>query len=375
MTKKSKQRRLGRRILRKAEKILSGPLYRFDPFGTLFDDVEDALYYESAHKSSVSRPEDSLLVMTWNIKFGGARIDFWFDAHGDRVVMKKYEVLAGLEGLAQKIRLVDPDILLLQEVDVDSRRVAFVDQMQWLLDHTGLNYGVYASQWRSSFVPVRGLGRVDMGNAILSKFPIIDARRLSLPQMKSQDLITRYFYLKRHILTAKVVLPQREPLHAVTTHAEAFSQEGTKKVQIDLFKAELDRIDAAGGIFVAGGDLNTLPPGSKRQSRFPDVVNEDEFFMASDYRKESDWLHELYETYQPAIALSEYLDDNRPHYTHSTSAKSYWNRKLDYLFTNGHFKEGTAMTHQDERSGGMETMALSDHAPISARIQIGSIGP
>ena len=348
--------------------ILAAPLYLFDPFRAKFDAIEPAHYYEASRIRGARAPTDVLDVMTWNIKFGGGRLDFWYDGHGDRVVMEKWEVLANLEGVAAKIRQVDPDVLLLQEVDVDCKRSAFVDQMQWLLDHTGLNFGAYASQWRADIVPSNGLGRVDMGIAVLSRYPVQDAQRLALPQMKTQDRLTRYFYLKRAILTARVDVPGFDAVHVVNTHAEAFSQDGTKRRQLELFQSELDRIDAAGGIFVAGGDLNTLPPGSRQLFNFEDVVVEDEDFQGSDYREESDWLANLYERYRPAVDLSEYRRDNRPHLSHSTSGEVFWNRKLDYLFSNGAFAAGSTITHQDTSSGDMETMLLSDHAPLTTTL-------
>ncbi len=349
--------------------LAAAPLYALDPFNTHFKEIEPAQYYEARRKRRVRPPRRSLLVMTWNIKFAGGRVDFWFDGHGDRVILRDWEVIAHLEGLAAKINQVDPDILLLQEVDVDSKRVAHIDQMQWLLDRTRLNYGAYASQWRSDLVPTRGLGKVDMGIAVMSKFPIGDAQRLALPQMKTQDRLTRYFYLKRAVLSAKVNLPGGADIHVVNTHTEAFSTGETKRQQIALFKSELDRIDAAGGVFVGGGDLNSLPPGTSQLHGFADVVRTGaDDYDASDYRGEEDCLEALYDSYRPAVELELYQSDSAPHFTHSTSGSHFWSRKLDYLFTNVIFEEGSAMTHQDSERGGMATMKLSDHAPVSARL-------
>ena len=42
--------------------------------------------------------------MTWNIRFGVARLRFFGDGCGDRDIMTKKEVLLGLEGLANKIK-------------------------------------------------------------------------------------------------------------------------------------------------------------------------------------------------------------------------------------------------------------------------------
>lgn len=348
----------------------AAPLEALDPFHTQFGEVEEAQYYHARRLRRAVPTGGVLKVMTWNIKFGGARIDFWFDGHGERVLLNDWEVVANLEGLAAKINQADPDVLLLQEVDVNSKRAAFVDQMQWLLDRTGLNYGAYASQWRADFVPTKGLGRVDSGIATLSKFPVRDAQRLALPEIEARDRLTRYFYLKRAMLTASVELPNQGVVRVVNIHTEPFANDGTKRRQLEQFHGELDRLDRAGTTFVAGGDLNSLAPGTAQQHGFVDVVMEDEDFQGGDYRQQDDWLTSLYEHYTPAVDLDDYHRDNRPHCTHSTSKEVFWNRKLDYLFTNGEFVAGSALTHQDHSRGGMKTMLLSDHAPVSVSLRL-----
>lgn len=355
--------------------VAGASLALFDPFDTQFDDVEDAqLYAAKATESAPDKSEpdkfDRLKVMTWNIKFGGGRIDFFFDCHGDRVIMSRDEVVENLEGLAKKINQVDPDVLLLQEVDIDSKRAGYVDQLQWLLDHTHLNYGAYASQWRATWIPKHGLGRVDSGNAVLSKWKISHAERLALPLIGDQDPLTQYFYLKRNILRARVDLPGKTPLWVANIHTVAFATDDTKAKQLADFDRELARLDEQGKFFVAGGDLNTIPPGSQRTHDFPDVACNGDDFQADDFDADLDQglLEGLYAHYQPAIPLADYKADNAPYLTHTTDKATFWSRKLDYLFTNAAFVPGSGLVHQDEASGGMETMPLSDHAPMTVEM-------
>jgi len=65
----------------------------------------------------------------------------------------------------------------------------------------------------------------------------------------------------------------------------------------------------------------------------------------------------FYENYQAAIPLNEYQNNNKDHFTHTTDKNAYWNRKLDYLFTNEKFIDKSGETLQ-------EWMQISDHAPI-----------
>lgn len=339
-----------------------------DPFNAQFDDVEEAIFYQAQEVKEPPTPRNDLLVMNWNIKFGGGRLDFFFDCIGDKTVMDQGQVLQNLEGIVDKIRQVDPDLLLVQEVDRSSRRTAYIDQVQWILDRTDLNYAAYASQWRADYVPSDGLGRMDMGNALFSKYPITDAQRLALPLIDDQDGVTRYFYLKRNILDATVEIPGFGDLQVLTVHADAYGKDGTKKLHIQRFKQEMDRHNQAGRLFIATGDLNTLPPGTENQHVFADAVCQDDDFIADDFREEADWLTEFYEDYTPAIPLADYQAHNEPYFTHSVAKDVFWNRKIDYIFTNGAFLPGSGLTHQDRASGGIDTMELSDHAPLTARL-------
>lgn len=346
--------------------LLLTPLLGCDPFNTKFDDDAVPAEYRAQKLHEPELPGEELLVMTYNVKFAGGRVDFFFDCHGDRALMDEDEVLDHLEGLAAKIRQVDPDIILLQEVDVASKRSAYVDMMQWLLDNTDLNYGVYASHWKADYIPSDGLGPMDSGNAILSRWPLSDAARIPLDLVEEQDGLTQYFWLRRNVLRTRVEVPRYEPVWVLNVHAEAYSRDGTKKKHIDAFKAELDVLADQGQFVIGGGDLNALPPGSDKLDGFEDSICEGEF-EADDYSGETDWLDPLYTDYAEVIPTEVYVADQARYATHTTDKDGFWNRRLDYLFTNGTWRDG--LVHQSIELGGMETMPLSDHAPVTGKVK------
>jgi endonuclease/exonuclease/phosphatase family metal-dependent hydrolase len=341
-----------------------------DPFHTTFDDIEGAETYRARELTPVAGTAPRLRVMNYNVKFGGGRIDFFFDCHGDRVLMSKREVVRNLEALVDKVNQVDPDVLVIQEVDVNSKRSAFVDQMQWLLDHSELNYGVYASQWKADYVPSDGIGAVDSGNGILSKYPLSNAERIGLALRTDQSSLERYFYLRRNILRARVDLPEGRGVEIVALHADAYGKDGTKQNHVERFEQELDEAAARGALVIGAGDLNTLPPGSAQTYGFSDSVCEDEDFIADDYRADEGMLDGLYEKYAPEIPLADYQADNARYFSHTTDKNGFWNRKLDYIFTNGAVVPESGLVHQDEASGGIDTMPLSDHAPVTVEIEV-----
>lgn len=351
-------------------KLLMIPLWSCDPFNTGFEDLEEAELYEARVITPAPEAAPQLKVMNWNAKFGGGRLDFFFDCHGDQVLMTEQEVTRNLDGLVKKIRQVDPDVLFMQEIDTNSKRAAYVNQVQYLLDNTALNYAVYASQWKSDYVPSDGIGAINSGNVIMSKYPLKDAERIALSLQGDQDGITQYFYLKRNILRARVALPGGKDVWLLNLHSDAYSKDGTKKKHIDSMEREMDALTARGVLWVGGGDFNTLPPGSVKQVGFEDSVCEDADFQADDFTGEVDFMVPFYTKYQPFVPLADYQADNSKYFTHSTSKNTFWNRQLDYLFTNGQWVPGSGLVHQNTALGGMETMPLSDHAPVSAVLEV-----
>ena len=337
-----------------------------DPLVTEFSSDEPPKEYTA--KNLVSAPnKDTLTVATWNIRFGIGRANWFGDSCGDLVLFDNETIIDGLELLAQKITEMDADILLLQEVDTDSKRSAYIDQVQWLLDHTSMNYGVYASMWEVQFVPSDGLGRVNTGNAILSKWPLSEAERIQLSLRGDQDALTKAFYVRRNVLKAVVNYPGN-PFWAVDIHASAFSNDDTKQKQFLEFKDVLDEINSKGGLFVAGGDLNELPPGATKnnyceEDRCPDELPEDD--EGCDFSNETTWINPLYDTYVPSVSLVDYQQNEQLYFTHASThdindERYQWNRKLDYLFTNTAWVPRSEITHQ-------EAQLESDHVAVSAK--------
>ena len=337
-----------------------------DPLVTEFSSNEPPKEYTA--KNLVSAPnKDTLTVATWNIRFGIGRANWFGDSCGDLVLFDNETIIDGLELLAQKITEMDADILLLQEVDTDSKRSAYIDQVQWLLDHTSMNYGVYASMWEVQFVPSDGLGRVNTGNAILSKWPLSEAERIQLSLRGDQDALTKAFYVRRNVLKAVVNYPGN-PFWAVDIHASAFSNDDTKQKQFLEFKDVLDEINSKGELFVAGGDLNELPPGATKnnyceEDRCPDELSEDD--EGCDFSNETTWINPLYDTYVPSVSLVDYQQNEQLYFTHASThdindERYQWNRKLDYLFTNTAWVPRSEITHQ-------EAQLESDHVAVSAK--------
>ncbi|MFH1050444.1 MAG: endonuclease/exonuclease/phosphatase family protein [bacterium] len=345
-------------------------LFSCEPLSETFDEKTiDCQYYEKQDIISIPQVDSTIMVMTWNIRFGAARIPWFGDACGQRVILDKNEVEFNLQGICDLINSVKPQILLLQEVDLSSKRTAYINQVQYILDHTFLNYAVYASGWKSQFIPSNGLGRMDCGNAILSVWKIEGANRHSLPLRNDADALTKYFYLRDNFISARIAVPGINNLYAVNVHLVSTTGDDTKKRQADEFLNVVKDMSNSGKIIISGGDFNLIPPNADTiDFCLIDMCPGEDFHSPGDnpfhkdgsnYEAGITWIQPIYDYLNPSLSLTDYKLNQYENFTHTLNPEHFWCRMIDYLFTNTDWIDNSHKVHQ-------ETMELSDHAPVSA---------
>lgn len=354
-----------------------------DPFNTGFRDTEAAVLYRARVVEDAPAPSGRIRVMTYNVKYGGARLRFYWECGGSRTLMTEGEVRTNVAGLAALVRAYRPDVLLVQEIDTwRSKRVAYVDEVQLLLDATGLSWGAYASQWKADWVPTDGQGPVDSGNAVLSRWPIAAAVRHALALETDLSTVERYFYLKRNVLEVRLAVPGLEarPLVVLATHAEAFSDDGTRKKHLDALAALMQARAAEGYRVVAGGDLNEIPPGSRACRDWPeDAACTGGRFEPDVYCGEETWMDPLYAPpFSPDVAPAEFAATQDAWYTFVGDERFPLNRKLDHLFTNGRWLAAAALQTcplagflpaPGAACPAAAPILLSDHVPVVAELE------
>jgi endonuclease/exonuclease/phosphatase family metal-dependent hydrolase len=341
------------------------------PLADTFRAVEDGIYLEKNQKVNAPAPDSSVKVMTWNIRFGIGRGPWFGDACGYKVVYSESDVLANLTLIAQKINQVKPDIVLLQEVDIQSTRSAYVDEVQWLLDHTEFNYAVYGSQWKVQYIPSDGLGRMNETNLILSRWPLNEAKRIPMALRTDQIAPEQYLYERCCMVEAKVIIPGFDDFYVINIHASAFAQDSTRSKHLAAFKDRMDSIANVGLVFVAGGDLNSIPPGSDSTDFCMEHKCPGETFHQDGvepyhkegmyYEPEKDGMRTLYNAYTNVIPLNVYLQNQPAYFTQTPVPEMTWDRVLDYMFTNSRWKAGASVVHQ-------ECVVESDHVPVCGEL-------
>jgi endonuclease/exonuclease/phosphatase family metal-dependent hydrolase len=368
------------RALLPAIPALSGCVFLARDFPARMDfPIRDAAVYTPPPDSSAR-----LRVMAWNVKYGAGRIDFWFDTWGDTVIMEADTVEANLAAVRAQVRAFQPDVLMVSEIEVGSKRSAYIDMVDVLLNDPtlGFNHAAYVPNWDVEYVPDNGLGKVDMGNAVFSRWPITRNTRVDLGPIEEQDALTQYFYLDRNMQRVHIDLPTG-PLVVLNNHPDAYSTDGTKLRQVQQIFDEALTVDED---LIVGGDLNCVPPGSLRLSGFADDPTEAAGRGTSvvDYIGEEDVLQPWFDTWEEA--LEEDKGDGRlsfaayaaatdeaaqaEWFTHSIKKDVRWTRRLDYLFANAPWEAGWVVGDPDDGPDGPtgpalpDPMTLSDHAAV-----------
>ena len=344
---------------------------------------------KAEHPAPVANPT-ALKVMAWNVKYGACRVDFWFDFWGDRTQLTTTEVTDCLTKIAALIREYDPDVLITEEIEVGSKRSASVDMVRFLLENTNLRFGMYAATWDSRYVPSEGVGRINLGNAIHSRYPIVKAERIRQADRTDQDPLTATFYLKRGVARAELDLGGGRTVAIYGVHTEAYDQDGTKQKQIkqlyDLAKAETLP-------WMMGGDFNELPPvcDERADAGAPDscegklklkgFLDERASAMGTQFEQPPytpSVMKPFYDDFSSSITLARYGVGDAAHqryFTHSVlgpdgkndeQVPGNWNRTLDYLFIR---KTDTWRDTDVVQGPGpfgitQDAIRLSDHAPV-----------
>ncbi len=204
--------------------------------------------------------EKELSVLSWNIGYAGLgkEQDFFMDGgSGVRPDSREY-VDRYLSGVSSAIGELDPDLILLQEVDANSSRTYGIDERETL----SRSSSVFALNYSCPFVPIPfpPMGRVQSGLFTTTDLALDRAERHALPCPFSWPLSTAN--LKRCLLVSYLPLEGSEnELVLVNLHLEAYDSGEGKIAQTKQLMDFLAGEYAKGNYVIAGGDFNQVFPG------------------------------------------------------------------------------------------------------------------
>jgi endonuclease/exonuclease/phosphatase family metal-dependent hydrolase len=186
-----------------------------------------------------------------------------------RIVAWNVERGIELEGQLGELRnhpyLSRADVYLFTETDVGMARSGNVDVARTIARELGMNYvfaPCYLNLSKGSGREFRAAGENDVGlhgNAILSRYPLANARCIPLANGKDKMAGREKRLGSQTALAVDVALPGR-PLTAVAVHLDAQSRQAHRRDQMRDVVRALDASRPA----VLGGDWNTTTHNSSR---------------------------------------------------------------------------------------------------------------
>ncbi len=294
----------------------------------------DALHRVVAYSESTHKQKDTISVMTYNLGYLSGMTN-------NLPVSPEKDLFDQNLSLAKEL-IADSkaDVIGIQEIDYQSSRSYGVDQLEELSQ--GYLEAVRSVNWDKNYVPFPywppqvQFGSMQSGQAILSKYPVLNSQRIVLDKPQTAPFYYNAFYLDRLIQMAELEIGSRQ-LIVLNVHLEAFD-EITREEQAKILLQLVDSLISDRPLIVMG-DFNARPPFASEQMTKENTMK---------------WFYEHPEL-SAAVSQQEYLKNETGHFTFDTSAPY---EKLDYIFYNHRFInpiKGTVLS---------EAGPISDHLPV-----------
>lgn len=181
--------------------------------------------WKSGTQESDTEPR-RLRVLTYNIH------------HGNPPAKKG---VIDLDAIAAVIMAQQPDVVLLQEVDVLTKRSGGIDQGKYLAKKLGM---------QEYFAKAINFDGGEYGIVILSKLPMDNQKTHFLPSKQGVKSEARV------LATANITLSTGKKITIGNTHLDSEADPGSRELQVTAIRQIVQKESLA---FVLGGDLNATP--------------------------------------------------------------------------------------------------------------------
>lgn len=204
-------------------------------------------------------------IVTLNVGYGGLdrTQDFFMDGGKGVKPGSRAQVEENLAGMLSALFSQKADLVLLQEVDVNSNRSYAIDEAEYFT--RGLSMGkAFAYNFKVPFVPfpIPPIGRVESGLLTLSNLKVESARRVSLPNAYSWPVSLAN--LKRCLLVERLPIDESDrSLVLINLHLEAYTTDEQRQKQLDQLFTLMEEELKKGNYVIAGGDFNAQFPGTE----------------------------------------------------------------------------------------------------------------
>ncbi|MCP5049176.1 MAG: hypothetical protein GY940_18550 [bacterium] len=310
----------------------------------------------SYHDSTPQSPGNTgtFTIMTYNIGYLSGMTNNQSIRPGKELFDKN------MRAVVTQLKKNPPDIITFQEIDYDSKRSYYVEQLQTIAVKAGYTYGAKAVNWDNRYVPFPywppsvHFGKVLSGQAVLSRWPISNAERIVLEKPESNAFYYNKFYLDRLIQVVKIGIGGHT-LVVLNVHLEAFDQE-TRESQVqrvmETYRSYKDNYPV-----LLIGDFNAPPPDALQKKNFADEPE-------ADFTTDKTIAFILKESSLKAAFMEVPAEKNQDSVFTFPSDKP--TRKLDYIFY--HHEKITLVSADTVR------IDSSDLLPLVVRFSFASNG-
>lgn len=201
----------------------------------------------------------TLTVVAANVGFGayGPDFDFFMDGGTGSIAPSAEYVTSNINGSADAIEALDPDLILFQEVDVDGTRSHHVNEYALLREDLPAFASVFAQNYDSPFLawpPTSPHGANKAGMVTFADLQIEDALRRSLPISES---MSKFLDLDRCYSITRIPTTNGKDLVLFNVHLSAYGADATiMEAQRTMLFNDMRHEYDAGNYVIAGGDFN-----------------------------------------------------------------------------------------------------------------------
>ncbi len=226
---------------------------------------EEVIDLGSVEETAARPVDDTLSLVTWNIGYAGLgrEMDFFYDGgkqvRPSEILYKKY-----WQGIQEKLEEFsgDHEFVLLQEIDVSSKRSYYNDQYAGIRSVFTGYHSNFAFNYRVNYVPVpliRPLGKVRSGMALISSFPPQSSGRIAFEGNFSWP--TGLFMPDRCFIKNRYATSSGKELVVINTHNSAFDDGELRTKQLEALRSVMLDEYERGNYVITGGDWNMNPEG------------------------------------------------------------------------------------------------------------------
>jgi endonuclease/exonuclease/phosphatase family metal-dependent hydrolase len=205
----------------------------------------------------ISISKDSIYsIVTYNIGYLSGMTN-------NRAVEKQKSLFDfNLELVKKEFGILNPDIIGFQEIDYNSSRSFGINQQDEIAS-LGYAYIGQAVNWDERYLPFpyypisAHFGKINSGQSILSKYPILEQKRIVLERDQTNWFYRDVFYLDRILQVVKIQLDNEQEIIVMNLHLDAFNKE-LRKEQFDRVMVEFTSYKEEFPVILMG-DFNSDP--------------------------------------------------------------------------------------------------------------------